>query len=77
METDPLCERCWNFVVSGSVVLPGNCHCSGEAVWLVCVMSVTELEAVPILHSLEKHHSQEFTLGRALFSSRFGQQNTV
>jgi len=77
-ETDPSCERCWEFVASPSVVLPGDRHCFGEAVvGLVCVTSVTELEAALILYLLEKHCSQGFTLGMALFDARFGKQSTA
>lgn len=76
-ETDPSCERCWEFVSSSpSVVLPGDRHCFGEAVGLVCVTSVTELEAALVLYSLEKDCSQGFSLGSALFSARFGKQNS-
>ena len=78
LETDSLClcKRCWEFVVSPSLVLPGDHHCFGETLGLVCVTSVTELEAALVLCSLEKHCSQGFTLGRALCSARFGKQNT-
>lgn len=66
MEPNPLCRHCWEFTASLSVVLSGTHHCFGEAAGLVCVTSVTELEAVLVSYSLEKRCSRVVCLRKGL-----------